>query len=175
MRLKKIKVLLLGILCLVLLLGLPYQTAKKTFATAAADHVITTNQQKLMTQTIATFAPQVDELYISSNPDGGISINATATLSGYKLSYALAADIADRYLYGIYHEFPFAKVDFAGLYVRYEGRYVMAIGLGRRAEQNLSVRVFSPDRGIAVFKAVEDMNNSTSALIDQAYAEYKVS
>ncbi len=170
-----VKVLSLGILCLVLLIGLPYQTVKKISAQATTEHVITNNQQKLLTQTIATFAPQVDELYFSMNRDGGISINATATLSGYKLSYALAADVADRYLYGVYHELPFVKVDFAGLYVRYEGRYVMAVGLGRHAEQRLSVRVFAPDRGIAVFQAVGDMNNTTSALIDQAYAEYKVS
>ncbi len=175
MKLVTVKVLSLGILCIVLLISLPYQTEKKSSAAKVTEHVITNNQQKLMTQTIATFAPQVDELYFSTNPDGGISVSATATLSGYKLSYALAADVADRYLYGVYHELPFAKVDFAGLYVRYEGRYVMAVGLGRHAEQHLSVRVFAPDRGIAVFRAVEDMNNTTSALIDQAYAEYKVS
>ncbi len=168
MKNKRLVVLSLCVAVCSLLAGISY-----AHHVAARVTTITQEQQKIITQTVATFAPQVDELYISPNHDGGVSINATATLSDYKLSYVLASDVADRFLYGVYRDLPFIHVDFAGLYIRYEGRYVMAVGLGRQAMQNLSVRVFAPDRGIAVIKAIQGMNDTSSALIDQAYAQYQ--
>ncbi len=149
----------------------PRQTAvNQTFSERAVSNIT----ERAIVDTLTAAAPQVDELYIQRQRDGGLALFATASLRGYGATYAVAAGIAAQYLVAAFRQLhPYAKVDFADIYIESDGHYIFAAGLGHTAMDKLATQVFASDQGALLTADLARLDHYTGPLVDQAYAQYK--
>ncbi len=137
-----------------------------------AAQAVSNSQEREIARALTTAVPGLEEVYVQGLATGGVAIVATATLRGFPHIYAVAADASSRFLLTAYR-LPGIKVDFAALYTEEQGRYVMAVGLGAKEAQALSLETFAPDEGLALTRDLQRINRFTAPYSTQAFAQYQ--
>ncbi len=121
---------------------------------------------------LATFVPQIEEVYLRKLTDGGVAIYAVASLGDLTDAASICDDIVSQFLLASYEDLPFTRVDYATLYIKSNGHYVMAAGLGKDAARRMAVTAFAADQGVLLTRQLAHMDDVGTALEAQAFAEY---
>lgn len=138
---------------------------------------VSNRTEKLIANALQAAVPQLDELYIQKLKDHGLEIVGTGSLSGYSDGYAVAASVSSRFLWAAYNELPTLlngrRIDYAALYLRASGRYVMAAGLGRQAAKRIAIATFAPEQGVTLVKDLAKVDRFSGFVEGEAFAQYQ--
>ncbi len=131
---------------------------------------ITTAIQNQVIAPLAAAVPELTDVYIVRQADGGLSITATGTLPSYVGNQRAAEGIAERFLLAAYRREPY-RVDFAQLELAVNGRYVLAAGLGNLAARTLTVPVSGASARMPL-SALTAYQRDTGMISEQGFAQY---
>ena len=126
-----------------------------------------------ISQSILTFSPMIDQVYLVPQSDGGYQIEATGSLTSYSLNFSVVADVVSQFMYGVYEELQSVRVDNAGIALRFQGHYILMAGLGIKAKKDLPIENFHPDQGVMLLKTLQHIDRFTGPLQGQAFAQWQ--
>ncbi len=126
-----------------------------------------------ISQSILTFSPMIDQVYLVPQTDGGYQIEVTGSLPSYSLNFPEEADVVSQFMYGVYEDLRTVRVDNAGIALRFEGHYILMAGLGIDAKKDLSIKDFHPDQGVMLLKTLQHIDRFMGSLRGQAYAQWQ--
>jgi len=134
--------------------------------------MVSRSVQEQIVKVLEISVPELREVYVQPQRDGGYDLIATASVDGMTSGRQVAADISSRFLTAAYNQVTGIKVDFAALYTMAAGRYTMAAGLGRQEAQQIAISAYAPDQGSALVQALAHIDRYQTAEVNQAFAQY---
>lgn len=141
-------------------------------STESLEPAVSNVVERRVAHLLEAAVPELTELYIQPQR-GGYAIIATASVSGLADVQLVSEDISSRYLTAAYDQLTGLPVLFASLYIEEDGRYIMASGLGRQEATRLSIQTFAPDQGDDLTAQLARLNQYTTPLPTQGFAEFK--
>ncbi len=154
----------------------PYGSSQSPLSTAVqaqySDQVISAGDEQKISLTLTAAVPELEDVDYQLMRSGKMSVVGTAALDGYGDRYTLAADMTARFFETVYRDSP-VPVAYAALYATYQGRYVMAAGLGRQAAAELALTTLGADQGVQLVEQLARLGQSGGTPSTQAFAEYR--
>ncbi|KUO96999.1 hypothetical protein ATW55_07170 [Ferroacidibacillus organovorans] len=148
---------------------MPFQQGGSIDLPALHQNITTAIQNRVIAPLIAA-VPELTDVYIVRQVDGGLSITATGALPSYAASERAAEGIAARFLLAAYRREPY-RIDFAQVDLESNGRYVLAAGLGDLAAHALTVPVSGGSAGMPL-AALTAFQRDTGPISRQGFAQY---
>jgi hypothetical protein len=138
---------------------------------ALSRQVVSNALMRIIATTIKRDVPQVDEVYVQELQGGGLQITAIGSLRGASARADVAARAAERYFIACYARLVGLHVVFASIYLRHDGRYVYAAGLGSQVARRLAVPVMEQAGGSALVDKLVQIDRFGGQPQQQAFAQ----
>lgn len=134
--------------------------------------VIPAKAEAKLSTALTVAVPELEDVYYQMMSDGGVMVVGTASLDRFGNRYGLAADVTTRFLQTVYLDSE-VPVDFAAIYTTYQGRYVLAAGLGRTVADELALPTLGADQEQTLIAELAHLNQYQGTPTTQAFAEYR--
>lgn len=143
-----------------------------TVRTPYSEQAISARDEQKISLALTAAVPELEDVDYQLMKSGKMSVVGTAALDGYGDRYNLAADMTARFFETVYRDSP-VPVAYAALYATYQGRFVMATGLGRQAAAELALTTFGADQGVQLVDQLARLGQFAGNPSTQAFAEYR--